>query len=234
MMPPAADFTPNDFRPNDFTVDELRLALAPRIAAAAVFDGWSGEAVASAARAAGVDPAVAAYAFPGGAMDMIAAWIAHVDAAMAQAFTAETLAALPVHKRIRQLLQFRLGAVTGQEEALRRALAIMAMPGNARRALRLGWHSADGMWRLAGDTATDYNHYTKRAILAGVYAATLAVLVDDKSEDKAETMAFLDRRLAGIGRFEKAKAQLFGGQDSTGDEHFSMARLLGRLRYPAR
>jgi ubiquinone biosynthesis protein COQ9 len=215
---------------DDFTVEELRLALAPRIAAAAVFDGWSGAAVTSAALEAGVDPHVAAYAFPGGAMDMIAAWIAHVNAAMAQALPAEALAAMPVHKRVRRLLQFRLAALAGQDEALRRALAIMAMPQNAPRAVRLGWESADVMWRLAGDTATDYNHYTKRAILAGVYAATLSVFVDDKSEGKAETLAFLDRRLAGVGRFEKAKAQLLGNRE----DRPSLVRFLGRLRYPAR
>lgn len=212
------------------TIDELRFALAPRIAAAAVFDGWSAEAVAGAAAELGVDPAVAAYAFPGGAMDMIAAWIAHVDVAMARALPADALAGLPVHRRVRRLLQFRLEALIGEEEALRRALAIMAMPRNARRALSLGWQSADAMWRLAGDTATDYNHYTKRATLAAVYAATLAVFVDDKSEDKADTWGFLDRRLVGVGRFEKIKAHILKPEV----EHFSLARFLGRLRYPAR
>jgi len=86
------------------------------------------------------------------------------------------------------------------------------------------------MWRLAGDRATDYNHYTKRAILAGIYAATLQVFAHDTSEDKADTRAFLDRRIEGIMRFEKAKAQLL----RTPEERFSMTRLLGRLRYPAR
>jgi ubiquinone biosynthesis protein COQ9 len=213
----------------DATVDEIRLALAPRIAAAAAFDGWSDLAVANAAAEAGVDPAVAAYAFSSGAMDMIAAWIASVDAAMAQEFPPEALAALPVHKRIRRLLQFRLEAIAGMDESLRRALAIMAMPQNAPRALKLGWRSADAMWRLAGDTATDFNHYSKRAILGGIYAATLAVFVDDHSEGKADTLAFLDRRLGEIARFEKAKARL-----KPGEQHFSVARFLGRLRYPAR
>lgn len=215
---------------DDLTLDELRRVLAPRIAAAAVFDGWTGEAVASAARGAGISGDVAAYAFRGGAMEMIAAWIAHVDDRMAEALPAGELAALPVRERIRRLIQFRLDAAGGSVEALRRALAIMAMPQNAARALRLGWRSADAMWRLAGDTATDYNHYTKRAILAGVYGATLAVFVDDKSEGKADTRAFLDRRIAGIIRFEKAKAQLLRPDA----ERFSAARLLGRLRYPAR
>ncbi len=213
----------------DLTLDELRLALAPAIASAAIFDGWSKRAVAAAARAQGVDPAVAALAFSSGAMDMIAAWIAAVDASMEQAFAGDTLAGQSVRARIRRLVGFRLEALTGREEALRRALAIMAMPQNAARSLRLGWASADTMWRLAGDTATDYNHYSKRAILAGVYAATLAVLTTDESEGRAETYAFLDRRLADIMRFEKAKAQLL----RPNDERFSLARLLGRLRYPA-
>lgn len=213
----------------DLSLDELRLELAPRIAAAAAFDGWSDEAVASAAGQAGVDPDVAAYAFKGGAMDMIAAWIAYVDARMEDAFDADTLAAMPVRERIRSLVWFRLESVADGQESLRRAIAIMAMPQNTRRALKLGWSSADAMWRLAGDTSVDYNYYSKRAILAGIYAATLAVFVDDKSEGKAETLAFLGRRIEGIIRFEKAKGQLL----KSGDERFSVARFLGRLRYPA-
>jgi ubiquinone biosynthesis protein COQ9 len=215
---------------DDLALDDLRRELAPYIAAAAAFDGWSAEAVTAAAVETGVDPDAAAYAFKGGAMDMIAAWIAHVDTRMEAALPVETLAAMPVRERIRRLVLFRLDAVAGREEALRRALSVMAMPRNAARALKLGWHSADAMWRLAGDTATDFNHYSKRTILAGVYAATLAVFADDKSEGKAETRAFLDRRIEGIIRFEKAKAQLLRPID----ERFSMARLLGRLRYPAR
>lgn len=211
------------------TLDAMREELAPRIAAAAAFDGWSARAVAGAAAELGADPDVAAYAFRGGAMDMIDAWIAHVDARMESAFPEGVLAALPVRERIRRLVAFRLGALAGLEESLRRALAIMAMPHNAPRMLRLGWRSADRMWRLAGDTANDYNHYTKRAILAGVYAATLAVFVDDDSEGKAETRAFLDRRIEGIMQFEKNKARFF----SPAEERFSFARFLGRLRYPA-
>lgn len=213
----------------DLTLDELRLHLAAAVADAAVFDGWSEKAVESAALAKQVDPAVARLAFPGGAMDMVCAWIETVDRAMAEAFTVETLAAIKVRERIRMLVQFRLDAIAGRQEALKRALAVMAMPQNLARSLKAGWNSADAMWRLAGDTATDYNHYTKRAILAGIYGATLAVFADDSSADKAETRAFLDRRIDGVMKFEKAKAQLLQPR-----EGFSMTRFLGRLRYPAR
>ena len=214
---------------DDRTLDELRLALAPEVARAAVFDGWTDDALNQAAALAGVDAAVARLAFPGGAMDMIGAWIESTDARMQAHFADGHLGSLKIRDRIRTLLLFRLDAVAGMEEALRRALAIQAMPQNLARTLKAGWHSADLMWRLAGDTATDYNHYTKRALLCGIYTATLAVFVEDESEGKAETRAFLDRRIENVMQFEKAKAQLLQNR-----EGFDVARFLGRLRYPAR
>ena len=213
----------------------LRLGLAPAVADAAAFDGWSETAVRAAACAQGVNPDSAVYAFgsgapSGGPMALIEAWVHGVDAAMAAALPPEALYPLKIRERIRCLVQYRLDAVAHQKEALRRALAIMAMPQNVSRSVHLGWHSADVMWRLAGDTATDYNHYTKRLTLGSIYAATLAVYVGDTSAGHADTKAFLERRIDGIMRFEKAKARLLKPRD----EQFSPARLLGRLRYPAR
>ncbi len=212
------------------SLDDMRRALAPALADAAVWDGWTEAAVRSAADARGMDPDAAAFAFKDGAMAMIAAWIGAIDADMAQALPADHLATLKIRERIRTLVQFRLDAATPHREALRRALAVMAMPQNLAQTARLGWGSADAMWRLAGDTATDYNHYTKRLTLGSIYAATLAVLANDESEGQAETRAFLDRRIDDVMRFEKAKARFLRPRDET----FSPVRLLGRLRYPAR
>lgn len=213
----------------DASLDGLRQRLAPAIADAAAFDGWSDAAVTAAAESQGVDPALARFAFAGGAMTMIAAWIARVDADMAAALPGGQLSNLPIRERIRRLVQFRLDAIAGQEEALRRALSIMAMPQNVAAAARLGWSSADKMWRLAGDVATDYNHYTKRVTLGSIYAATLAYLAQDSSEGHAGTRAFLDRRIENVMQFEKAKAKVLKPREDT----FSFTRLLGRLRYPA-
>ncbi|WP_298335061.1 COQ9 family protein [uncultured Erythrobacter sp.] len=218
---------------SDMTLDELRIALAPEIAASAVFDGWNETALVAAAEMAGADVDVAKLAFPSGLsqpMDMIEAWIAQVDQAMEEEWPQERLAELKIRERIRTLVAFRLEAVEHIDEAVRRALSVMAMPHNARRGVKLGWRSADIMWRLAGDTATDYNHYTKRAILGGIYSATLAVFVNDDSEGKVKTYEFLDRRIDGVMKFEKAKAQ-FLNRDV---ELPSLSRFLGRLRYPSR
>lgn len=215
-------------RVSDLTLDEIRLKLAPDVAQEAVFDGWSETALENSAKGARIDPAVARLAFPGGAMDMIGAWIESVDQALEQAFSPEVIASMPIRERIRALVLFRLEELGKAEEALRRALAIQAMPQNIARALRSGWSSADCMWRLAGDRATDYNYYSKRAILATIYAATLAVFIDDQTDEKAETRAFLDRRIEGVMKFEETKARL------QNREVFSVTRFLGRLRYPPR
>jgi ubiquinone biosynthesis protein COQ9 len=214
----------------DESLDDLRLRLIPLIAANAAFDGWTMSAVAMAAKQAGVDRDVAALAFAGGAMTMITAWFAMIDRAMHDRLSADDLAVLKVRSRITALVEARLTLLAPHREALRRAHAILALPPHIGRATQLGWQAADSMWRAAGDTAVDYNHYTKRATLGAVYAATLLILVDDDSEDLAETRAFLARRIEDIMRFEKAKGR-FAAQ---GDMQFSPARFLGRLRYRTR
>lgn len=210
------------------TLDEIRAALALDVARNAAFDGWSAEAVTMAAAAHGVDADVARLAFPN-AVEMIDAWFAHIDAAMLDELPPERLAAMKIRERITALVEARLALLAPDREALRRALAILALPQNLARAARLGWRSADAMWRAAGDTATDYNHYTKRAILAGVYAATVQVFLGDESHDYADTRGFLGRRIDGIMRFEKTKAQLLGRDR----DRLSLSRFIGRLRYPA-
>lgn len=215
--------------PEDPTVDELRAALAPLVARNAAFDGWRDAAVTSAAEQAGVDPAIAALAFPDGPVDMIDAWFAYVDAEMARRLPADHLATLKIRARITALVEARLAILAPDREALRRALTLLAMPQNLPRSLQLGWRAADAMWRLAGDTATDYNHYSKRAILGSVYAATLLTFIDDQSEGHEDTRAFLSRRIEGIMRFEKVKAGLLPGPD----RRLSLSRFIGRLRYPA-
>ena len=213
----------------DMTLDELRPVLAAALPADAAFDGWTEAALAATAARLGVDLEVAQLAFPGGAAQMIDAWFATVDMAMLAALAPEKRAEMKIRDRITALVEARLAALAPHREALRRAQTLLANPRHAPLAARLGWRAADQMWRAAGDTATDYNHYTKRAILGGVYTATLMIFVNDDSEDWAETRAFLARRIEGIMRFEKAKAKWTAG----GDRHFSMARFLGRLRYPA-
>ncbi|KTE37631.1 MULTISPECIES: COQ9 family protein [unclassified Sphingopyxis] len=214
----------------DPTLEEIRAALAPLIAANAAFDGFSEAALADAAARAGVDADVARLAYPGGGRDMVDAWFAGIDGAMAAQWPAEKLATRKIRERITTLVEMRIDLLAPNREALRRALALLALPTNVPFAAKLGWRAADLMWRLAGDTATDYNHYSKRAILGSVYGATMAVFLNDESEGHADTRAFLARRIDQVMRFEGWKHR----RAATKVERPSLARFIGRLRYPGR
>ena len=215
--------------PLDMNLDELRAALAPVLPAHAAFDGWSNEALAMAAAELGVPAERARLAFAQGLVQMIDAWFDAIDKAMLDAFPPERIAAMKIRERIRELILFRFEAMRPHREALRRALAILALPQNLADAARLAWRAADRIWRVAGDTATDFNHYSKRAILVGVYGSTTLVFLDDESADLVPTRAFLNRRIDDVMRFEKFKASWRG----TRERLPSLSRFLGRLRYPA-
>jgi ubiquinone biosynthesis protein COQ9 len=213
--------------PPDPTLDEMRAALAETLAPDAAFDGWTPRAVDAAAGRLGIDADVARLAFPGGAIDMIDAWFESIDRRMLAALPPERLAAMKIRERIAALVEARLDLIAPDREALRRALAVLAMPQNLARAARLGWRAADVMWRAAGDTATDYNHYSKRTLLAGIYASTITVFLDDDSDGQADTRAFLSRRIDNVMQFEKAKAKW-----THRPHRLSLSRFVGRLRYP--
>jgi ubiquinone biosynthesis protein COQ9 len=215
--------------PADMTLDELRAALAPLIPGNAVFDGWSDKALAMAAAEVGVPAPRARLCFPGGAAEMIDAWFDSIDRRTALAFPLERVEGMKIRDRIRELVMFRIDTIHPDKEALRRALAILARPQNLALAARLGWRAADRMWRIAGDRSTDFSHYTKRGILAGVYGSTQLVYLDDDSDGLVQTRAFLNRRIEDVMKFEKTKAQWRKGRERMP----SLTRFLGRLRYPA-
>lgn len=202
--------------------------LAPRLVQAMLphvpYDGWSETALAAAARDSGIDPDIAALAVPD-VEAMLTTWTASVNVNMAEVMASAHN--LKIRDRIRMALVTRLEQ--GDREVTRRSLNLLAQPQHAALSAKLLWQAADAMWRAAGDTATDYKHYTKRLILSGIYSATLLHWTQDDSEDFAATRAFIDRRIDGVMRFEKAKAKLTGAMAKLPDP----ARFLGRLRYPA-
>jgi ubiquinone biosynthesis protein COQ9 len=211
-------------------LEQLRRRLALAVGENAVFDGWTQAAVDSAAQQLGIDPLQARLAMPKNQTGMIDVYIQEVDRALQAYFTPERLRGMKIREKIRSLVWRRIEIMGPAREAVRRALALLAMPQNLPLALRISWRTADLMWRIAGDTSTDFNHYTKRMTLGAVYGSTLLTWLDDQSEGWNETAAFLDRRIDDVMRFEKFKAEW----RASPDQRLSLSRFLGRLRYPPR
>jgi ubiquinone biosynthesis protein COQ9 len=144
--------------------------------------------------------------FPGGPGEMVETYIGYADARMVEA-TAPIIGNLKLSQRVRALIAARLRQAEPERAAVRRALGVLALPGNAVVAARTLARTVDTIWAAAGDRSADFSWYTKRAILASVYTATLLFWLNAGSDHEA-TLAFLDRRLDGVARIGKLRRRL--------------------------
>lgn len=172
------------------------------------FDGWSVRTIRTGAKEAGFDESMGALAFPGGVADIIDFWSQMSDAAMLVAYEEASSTDMRFRDRITFLVRARIEVVAEHREAVRRALTHVSRPSKAAKGIRGLYRTVDDMWYAAGDRATDFSFYTKRGTLAGVYSTTLLFWLDDRSEDSAETWAFLDRRIADVMRIPQKRASL--------------------------
>lgn len=186
----------------------LRDQLADAVAVEAAFEGWSRTALTAAARQLELPAGEADRLFPGGALQVLTFASERADLRTVEDMEKEGVASLKIRDRIKAAVRIRLERHAGEREAARRALAALSLPFNTGLALKLLYKTVDAMWYAAGDTSTDFNFYTKRATLAGVYSATLLYWLSDRSPGSAATWAFLDRRIDDVMKIEKLKSQV--------------------------
>ncbi len=192
----------------DDPLDAIRADILESALPDVPFDGWSEALLRRAVADSGVDPGHAALAFPRGALDLAVAFHRRGDAQMIERLDTPDFAALGMTKKITAAIRTRLEIAAPHEEAIRRATAMFALPLYAPEGARLTWETADRIWNMAGDTAEDYNWYTKRLTLSGVFSSVLLFWLADTSPQKEETWAFLDRRIGDVMRFEKFKGRM--------------------------
>ena len=184
--------------------DAVLMAVLPEVP----FEGWSRAALRSGARRAGVSEPEAMALFPRGAADLVAAFSDWADRRMLETLATKPLEGMKTGEKVAAGVMARLEALSGHREASRRALSVLALPQNAGLGLRLLYNTVDAIWYAAGDTATDWNFYTKRTLLAAVYAATQLYWFEDRSPDAQETRAFLARRLQDVMALPRAGARV--------------------------
>ncbi|WP_091735314.1 COQ9 family protein [Phenylobacterium immobile] len=206
------------------TTEQAVLDHALRLAPA---HGWSWPMARAAGAAAGLSEGETDLLLPQGPKDLAALACRRHDQQCLAALSDVEPMSLKVRERIARGLEARLAVALAGAAAERRLAGFLALPQNLPLAGRLAWASADSLWRWAGDTATDENHYTKRAILSGVLATALAIGL---SEGQDGAFAYVQRRIDDVMAFERWKATTaFRPQAAlTG-----LASALGRLRYPS-
>jgi ubiquinone biosynthesis protein COQ9 len=199
-------------------MQSLQYALLDAALPHVAFDGWSMRTLEIAAKEIGKSAFDVKRAFPSGIAEVLACYSARADAQMLETLARDhDLKALKIRVRIATAVMVRLRSNMQHREAVRRAVAFYSMPWNAPHGLKALWATVDAMWHAAGDTSTDWNYYSKRALLSKVYVTTLHVWLGDESENLADTEAFLYRRIEDVMQIEKLKAKAKETCASLGD-----------------
>lgn len=214
------------------STDPFAGAKAQILAAAlarAPFEGWTVVTLRKATEDAGLADSNLAAAFPGGVAEALRFWSSALDAKMLLAMESPDFAHLRIREKVAAAVRSRIDAMRPHKEAARRAAATLALPVYGTLGARLVWKTSDAVWRGLKDKSTDFNFYTKRAILSGVWASTFARWLADETEGEIATRKFLDRRIENVMQIEKAKAKL----REAGFDPAQPLGFLARLRYPA-
>jgi ubiquinone biosynthesis protein COQ9 len=210
--------------------EHIRARILPLFLDRVPFDGWTSRTLADAAREAGTSRAAISAAFPQGVSDVLRYWSEQSDALIVEAMAAPEFGRLKIREKVAFAVSARLDVLRPHKEAARRAAATLALPIYAPLAAKLAWETADAIWRGLGDKSTDFNFYSKRGILTGVWTSTFARWLADDSEDEAPTKAFLDARIENVMQIEKAKAEI----RKLNIDPKKPVEWLAKLRYPAR
>jgi len=207
------------------TDSERRDALLDAILTHVPFDGWTQTALRRAGEDLGLSLAEVALVFPRGPEEAIQAFSRHADTQMLRALEALDLKEMRVHERIMAGVRARLECVAEHREAVRRGLNFFAMPQNAPLGLTCLYRTVDAIWYAAGDRSTDYNYYSKRLLLSGVYSSTVLYWLNDRSEDFAPTWSFLERRIGEVMKIGGRLGKAVGGLLNLPDRTFARSRV---------
>jgi ubiquinone biosynthesis protein COQ9 len=214
--------TPRKKKTDDTKLKQLILAAALKHV---VFDGFTDKVLVGAAQEAGADKDALARLFPDGPLSLVETFSEAADDEMEKRLASMDLKSMKIRERIATAVSARIDAVRPHKEAARRAAAFLTLPPHSALGARLVYRTVDAMWHAAGDRSTDFNFYTKRGILAGVYSATLMRWFTDQSADETATHEFLANRIENVMQFEKFKAQVQEGMARLP----SLSQILGAL-----
>ena len=187
--------------------DQQRSAVVRAALVHIPFDGWSMASLKAGAQDAGLLASAVPGLFPQGVSEAVEFYVQLADADMAAAMADHDIEAMKIRERVKTAIKIRLQAAASHREAVRAAVSMLSMPYHARLSLKVTARTVDAIWRACGDRSVDFNWYTKRALLAGVYGTTLLYWLEDKSEGFEETWGFLDRRIEDVMRIPKVKAR---------------------------
>jgi ubiquinone biosynthesis protein COQ9 len=152
----------------------------------------------------GLQSEYASLLFPNGRAEFLEVFRDYIDAIMVERIKNELSEVKSITSRIFESLKIRFEILDKYKIIIPKMIAFYSMPWNHLKLYPYTWKSMNLIWRTAGnDKSTDFNYYTKRGLLTGVYWATLLYWLSDDSTNYKSTHDFLNRKLILIGKVAK-------------------------------
>lgn len=170
------------------------------------FEGWTNKALVEATTSANLDKQYAKIAFPSGVAELVEFYLRDLDDKMLEELKVHKLDNLKIREKIALAIKIRLEIAEHEKSAIRKTVSYFAIPCNHFHSMKSIWKTVDAIWYSVGDKSADFNYYTKRSLLAGVYSSTLLYWLNDKSDNHENTWKFLNRRIENVMMINKAKS----------------------------
>ena len=140
--------------------------------------------------------------FPRGVIDILNKLEQDYDVQMLQVLDSYAQPA-GITDKVGLALQVRICQVSPSKLLAQSMSRYYLRPRAVAEGLEFAWRSVDLIWQYAGDDSLDYNYYTKRALLHGIYVASQLCYNRDNSTESNQTRRFIQSSLRQIVQVSK-------------------------------
>lgn len=172
------------------------------------FDGWTDAMLEQATLKAGYEAGYARIAFPDGVGEVVNYYLRDLDAKMLEKLAKKDTGKLKIREKIALAVKTRLELAEPHKGVIRKTLAFYALPHHLPQSMPAVWETVDAIWHFAGDKSADFNYYTKRLLLTGVYTSTLLYWLNDTSPSHKNSWDFLNQRIDNALQIGKLKGEM--------------------------
>ncbi len=203
-------------------MNDIKQKILDRVLANAPFDGWTESNLLKSTEEAGFDVNYSEIAFPSGIADIVDYYALKSNEKMLESLDKLDISSMKIRERISSGVMAKIQTYSENREAVRKLGVFYALPKNAPRSLKNISDTVNEIWYVAGDISADFNYYTKRLLLAGVYSATILYWLNDESDNYAGTKKFLDKRIEDVMKIQKCKGKVFDNLGKIKQNLFAM------------
>lgn len=182
--------------------DKIKQNILAEALKAIPFEGYSLTMLENASKKCGYEPKMGELVFKDGMTSLIQYYFETLDEEMIKNTSKKLTKSITQNVKIAVLERIKI--LSKNKLVVSKTLAFLGLPHNAIFGTKLLWNTCDKIWHdIVGDKSVDFNYYSKRTLLCGVYSSTVLFWLSDESKGFKDTEEFLDRRLAEVGKIGK-------------------------------